>query len=383
MRELEAFGDDLPEMDPVIFYETTDYGWRGLTSHGEVLEVRGTNGQINVPDSLLVAFQGKPIGRRQVTCEMLVDIDKYLYHFNRVISLYKSNQLSAALTEAELTLAVAPTLRARFNHSMILLAAGRWRQGLHEYWNCEQSKPFMRPQVERAIAAGLRPWKGEPLTGKRLLVLHAHGFGDTLMMLRFVPMLKKSVMVMPPELHQLAEQCGLVVREPVDCDFFCPILHLLYMLNVTPDNVNGQSYLKVKHVPPRSGRRRIGVAWSVGKPSDGDYPREIELKELVGHLGDAEFHSVQAQGAEEAELCKVIHHQFRDFTECAELMMGMDEIVSVDTAALHLAGAIGHPNVTGLLSYWHSWRWQAKWYDNVKLCRQTSTGDWASALAQS
>ena len=63
-------------------------------------------------------------------------------------------------------------------------------------------------------------------------------------------------------------------------------------------------------------------------------------------------------------------------------MLQMDVIVSVDTAALHLAGAIGHPKVYGLLSHWSSWRWIARWYDNGRLCRQSSDGDWASALAQ-
>jgi hypothetical protein len=63
-------------------------------------------------------------------------------------------------------------------------------------------------------------------------------------------------------------------------------------------------------------------------------------------------------------------------------MTHMDEIVSVDTAALHLAGAIGHPRVFGLLSYWSSWRWLAPWYANVRLCRQAKPNDWSSALAQ-
>jgi ADP-heptose:LPS heptosyltransferase len=63
-------------------------------------------------------------------------------------------------------------------------------------------------------------------------------------------------------------------------------------------------------------------------------------------------------------------------------MMEMDMIVSVDTAALHLAGAIGHPKVVGLLSHWASWRWLAPWYENVRLCRQAAAGDWSSALAQ-
>lgn len=388
-RATPGFRDDLPEMEPVISWERTDYGWRALTDHGEVLEVRGRNGsKPEVPSSMVVFAGDKAIGRRRVINELGVDIDAYLGHFNRAIELYKRNEISDAVAHADLAALAAPTKLARFNRAMILLAAGRWNEGLHEYWDCELTKPFMRPEVERAISQGLRPWRGEPLTGKRVLLLHAHGFGDTIMMLRYVPELRRAIMVMPPELHALAGQCGVVVYEPLDCDFFCPMLHLLYMLRVTPQSVLGEPYLH----PPLSAvekwrrqlgpkrRRRIGLAWSVGKPFDGDYPRQIDPNLLIEALGeDDELHSVQTQCVDDD---RIIHHRLEDFSDCAGLMMGMDEIVSVDTAALHLAGAIGHPCVTGLLSYWSSWRWQARWYNNVKLCRQISDGDWASALAQ-
>jgi ADP-heptose:LPS heptosyltransferase len=91
---------------------------------------------------------------------------------------------------------------------------------------------------------------------------------------------------------------------------------------------------------------------------------------------------VQVQGAQEAQALGVKAFEFEDFADCAALMSRMDQIVSVDTAALHLAGAIGHPNVVGLLSHWHSWRWIAPWYESVRLLRQTAHGDWGSALAQ-
>jgi ADP-heptose:LPS heptosyltransferase len=63
-------------------------------------------------------------------------------------------------------------------------------------------------------------------------------------------------------------------------------------------------------------------------------------------------------------------------------MSTLDVIVTVDTAAVHLAGAIGHPHIFLLLSHWASWRWQAQWYRNLDICQQDAPGDWASALAK-
>jgi hypothetical protein len=392
---VSPFVDDLPELDPVIAHEQTSYGWRGLTEHGEVLEVK-TNGHCSgVPDSIMVVVDGRPIGRRSVTNQVGIDIGGYLLHFNRVVELYRANKLSEALEESEATLRAAPTLRARFNRSMVSLAAGKWSEGLSEYWEVEQRDPFMRPQVKHALSLGLRPWRGEDLEGNRLLLLHAHGFGDTIMCLRFVRELNSSVMVMPPELMGLANQVGRVIPNvigQVGGDFFCPMLHLLHARGITPERVSGESYLNAGadlklvnkwHVRLTSRRKKIGLAWSIGKPSPGDYPREIDVGVLAEWLGgDGELHSVQSQDHERARECGVITHEFEDFADCAAMMRCMDEIISVDTAALHLAGAIGHPKVYGLLSRWASWRWLANWYDNVTLLRQTVDGDWTSALAQ-
>jgi hypothetical protein len=394
MRDLDTFVEEaLLQLDPVIAHETTDYGWRGLTAQGEVLEVRSSNGHaISVPTEIIVAHAGKPIGRRAVSNDQAVNINEYLLRFNRVVALYRDNRIDEALIESDLTVLEAPTLRARFNRAMVLLASGRWDDGLDEYWQCEQEAPFMRPQVRAAIDLGLKPWQGGSLSGKRLLLLHAHGFGDTIMMLRYVPALRAMgadvIINAPPSLQGLTQLPMWPLEDNVD--FFCPILHLLLFLGVTPQDVDGRPYLAVAKKSQAwsrfeqlgTSRRKVGIAWSIGKPSDGDYPREIPLGELVAALGDAEIHSVQIQNADEARALGVHVHDFENFADCAALMMQMDMIVSVDTAALHLAGAIGHPRVFGLLSHWASWRWLAPWYSNVKLCRQAQAGDWSSALAQ-
>jgi hypothetical protein len=398
MRELNTFVEEgLPFLDPVIAHEMTDYGWRGLTEHGEVLVVRGNGPAVTVPSEIIVARNGSAIGRRVVS-NSRVNIEDYLTHFNRVVALYRDNRPEEALIESDAALQVAPTLRAKFNRAMILLALGRWGQGFKDYLECEKHAPFMRPQVRAALDCGLRPWQGEDISGKKLLLLHAHGFGDTLMTLRYVRRLQENgadvLLDVPPELRRFANQFAplypspaLVERAP---DYFCPMLHLVYWMGDVPGTVNSayprliDETLVVRWCSRlgRTRRARVGIAWSIGKPSDGDYPREIPLAELAAAFPDAELHSVQIQEGDEARKHGVHVQPFDDFADCAAFMSQMDMIVSVDTAALHLAGAINHPRVYGLLSHWASWRWLAPWYWNVTLCRQAKPGDWSSALAQ-
>src|SRR4030095_1074994 len=164
---------------------------------------------------------------------------------------------------------------------------------------------------------------------------------------------------------------------------------LMQLLHETPERISSAPYLKVdralvaKWRRPLSHEKHIGIAWSVGKSHEDDYPRAAPLGAFVKALGkEGNLISVQQQGTAEADILGVEHFQFEDFADCAALMFLMDAIVTVDTAAVHLAGAIGHPRISLMLSHWSSWRWQAPLYGNISICRQDSAGDWESAFAK-
>jgi hypothetical protein len=384
----------LPDLPPVIAHEPIEDGWRGLTEDGELLEVRGRNGKKAEPPEypLLIMRGGQAVGYRAIE-HRGISIDRYLMHFNRAAALFRSNQNHEALLEADAAVVVAPTTHARFNRSFVLLSLGRWQEGFAEYAACEQGPPFQRPQCKAAVEAGIQPWQGEPLAGKRLLVVHAHGFGDTIMALRYVAWLRQQdidvVIDAPWELWPLARQVAPVNGDIAEndllptADYFVPFLMLPHFCGTAaPADVLPNLRLKADRRSVAwsgNGKRRIGIAWSVGVNYDGDYPRSIPLAELVAALPDAELHSVQVQGKDEAEALGVRTHNFEDFTDCASMMLALDEIITVDTAAAHLAGALERPT-TLLLSHWHSWRWLASWYPTMKIRQQQAPGDWASAL---
>jgi ADP-heptose:LPS heptosyltransferase len=63
-------------------------------------------------------------------------------------------------------------------------------------------------------------------------------------------------------------------------------------------------------------------------------------------------------------------------------------VISVDSAWVHWAGAIGKPVWALLASEAQSdWRWMtgrddSPWYPSARLFRQSSFGDWPSAIAR-
>jgi len=391
MKKLAAYTDDLPAGEAIVAREETADGWRGLTAVGEVLNVTGANGhKPQMPDNDVVVIRNGSAKSRLPLEERLRRVDEYLQFYDRGLELARRDCNVEALAEFERAVEVAPTLYARFNRALILLALGRWREGFAEYFEVELHKPFMRPPVEAALARGLKPWRGEDLDGSPLLVMHAHGLGDSIMALRYLPQLAqrgiKVALEVPDELAGLA---GSVPR-PGLVSYFCPLLHLIGVLGIKPGQVNPAPYLSIDRERVKGWRKHlgpgphIGVAWLPGaKAIAGDYPRAIPLHLLVGKLSDqATLHAVQRGGVDEAQALGVATYEFADLADCAAAMLAMDRIISIDTCALHLAGAIGHPRVDGLLSHWASWRWRARWYSNISICKQLSADDWESALAQ-
>lgn len=76
----------------------------------------------------------------------------------------------------------------------------------------------------------------------------------------------------------------------------------------------------------------------------------------------------------------------RDFADTAALAETCDLVIAVDSAVLHLAGALGLP-AWALLPAATGWRRlvgrdDTPWYPAMRLFRQTRTTDWASVATK-
>lgn len=385
-----------PSLPPVVVVEHTPKGWRGLTADGQVLNVESANGHpVEIPfgGNLAVTRAGQIIGYRDIPEQPTPGlIDSYTRCYDLALRAVRAGRLDMALTHVETAISFVPTLTARYNRGMILLELGRWREGFDDYAYAMEydTSPYMRPEYRTCLEWGLKRWRGEDLRGKRILLVHDHGFGDSIMMLRYVRVLQAMgsnvTLWLPPELQRLAAPLAKVTGEIVHADYFCSLLFLLHTLQQTPATIPLQPYLSVDTKlrgkwQDRVGHKKpIGVAWTPGRTHDGDYPRAVPLELLRKALPDAALVSVQQQGAEEAQAFGVEHYTFEDFADCAGLMACCDRIITVDTAAVHLAGAVGHSRISLLLGHWASWRWLSPLYENVCIYRQAPPGDWSGVL---
>jgi len=180
-------------------------------------------------------------------------------------------------------------------------------------------------------------------------------------------------------------------------DVFLPIFSLPRVFATTLETIpRDVPYLRVDDARAqrfaerlaRVSRPRIGLVWS-GK-SVPDPLRSIEPALLARLTGlDVRWVSLQKGEATAAVLPSELNvldlaPELSDFADTAAAMMNVDLILTIDTAAAHLAGALGRPTWT-LVPFSPDWRWMtdredSPWYPTVRLFRQPSRGDWSSVL---
>ena len=142
-------------------------------------------------------------------------------------------------------------------------------------------------------------------------------------------------------------------------------------------------------------RKRIGLVWA-GRPTHrNDRNRSVKLEAFLPllRLTDFDFYSLQvgdhAADIEEAGLSSdliELSPRLTDFSETAAALSQIDLLISVDTAAVHVAGALGRP-VWALIPSAPDWRWGLEgdataWYQSAELWRQPEPQDWESIIAR-
>jgi hypothetical protein len=75
-----------------------------------------------------------------------------------------------------------------------------------------------------------------------------------------------------------------------------------------------------------------------------------------------------------------------DFLDTAALVDNLDLVISIDSAIVHLAGALGKP-VWLLNRYGSDWRWgleseRCPWYPSMRIFRQQGSASWDGVMAQ-
>jgi len=331
-------------------------------------------------------------------------------HTGKGAVLFQKGEFARALASYNEASAHQPDFAAaHWKRGLLLLLLGRYEEGWNEMeWRWASGGP--------AIGGGppLRRWKGAPAVGQTILVHPEQGYGDTLHLLRYAPLVRAHagarhvILNVPHSLGRLLRSSGewnaeVVARKSADEGPLLPF-HQHVPLTSLPLALRRfeplpmmQPYLRADpqlcdawqaRLGPVEGLR-VGLAWAGNPQYVDDADRSIAFARLEPLLNTpgVRFYSLQItpRPAPDPRVTDLTP-DITDFADTAALMSGLDLVISVDTAIAHLAGALGRP-VWTLIRSVPDWRWglgreDTPWYPTMRLFRQRVAGDWDELIGR-
>ena len=373
-----------------------------------------------------LALQFRQIGRHDRAIEL----------FERALAVDKCPQIMCNLggvygemkryEESERCFKQALEMDPRFVPAHVDLAftyhlQGRWDEGFAEYeWRFDYFKLL---EFYKAAYDQNKRWDGKAsLAGKTILLYGEQGLGDMIQFVRYCPLLKERgaagvVVHCGSEVAGVLSRCTgvdeTVVRdiigkkEPLpDYDYQCSLMSLPHLLGVGVFNpgvyIIPKAQLDVRKSYPETFN--IGISWAGSAAHPQDQVRSTYLRNFKGiadipgvklfNLQISPSERVYAHGrtvvnyTDGGECVPMVDMRpmITDFDDTATVISGLDLVICVDTALVHLAGAMGVP-CWALLTYNPDWRWRAdgfetEWYSSVRLFRQKKLREWQPVFTE-
>ncbi len=329
----------------------------------------------------------------------------------RGLVLQELGRFSEARTDFERSLALDPALvEGHSNLGALQLLLGDFENGLEGF-----EYRMLWGNLCKADAVAVWPtWNGEPIAGKKLLVLDEAGHGDLFMLARYFPMLAEMGAKVTLKCRPRAVELMSGVRgartvaetapgERFDCQMY--LFSLPRVFKTRRDTIpGGVPYIAADPAltakwAVRLGSHgfKIGIAWQGNPDPKVDIARATPLAAFapLAAIPGVRLISLQkgfgtGQLADSGVQVENLGEDFdagpHAFLDTAAVMANLDLIVSIDTSILHLAGAMGRP-VFAVLKHIPEWRWMldrtdTPWYPTMRLFRQRARGDWGGVFAE-
>ena len=364
------------------------------------------------------------------------ELDKAEYIFREMISRFPDNpkfhrnlahtlshqlNIADAIKEYQIALSLDPTFHgAALDLSLLKLRLGDWKDGwqMHERRHIFDHKEHRKYRYDTTVPN----WSGESLVGKTITVQPEAGFGDWIMMLRFLPQLitqadkvyvqahhQMRVLIQNsfPEVDfidleavKVGEATVMRIPEGYETDYRVLIMSLPLWLNCFFDTmIPVKQYLEPNRKLSQNFvdlNGKIAVTWRGNPDNHTDFLRSALLKDFFPLFETGlQFVSMQKDiTIAEKKLLKrfknvtILSDELIDFNDTACALQEVSCVVGVDTSLINLAGAMGIE--THLLSaYYGCWRWgtpkdintnYSVWYPTVRIWKQDRPASWTHVV---
>jgi hypothetical protein len=302
----------------------------------------------------------------------------YLAHPTSLNALYnlatlyrRTDRLAQAEAAYRVILGQYPDMAAtRRSLGMCLLAQRRYAEAWPLY------------EARRTIQGGGEPiascpeWQGEPLAGRRLVVVMEQGLGDQIMFSRYLPVLQAEGAEVvaacdPRTLARLFERSGFATAPFLRPGSRLPAADYWVFMCSVPLRLGRPDPAPAVYLSGQGGGQGIGVVTRGNPTHQNDAHRSLGEAEAAALLALGRDLSPAATGA-------------LDFLETAEIIAGLNLVITVDTSVAHLAASMGKPCWVLLPRVSLDWRWndgeRSDWYPGVRLFRQAAPHSWPAVI---
>jgi tetratricopeptide (TPR) repeat protein len=334
-------------------------------------------------------------------CQTAITLDPVLAeaHASMGYLLTAKGDLAGAIAACEAAIRLRPAfVQAHWNLATARLLAGDLPRGFREYEWRKRHDRFRRDFVNPPGPL----WDGSDPAGRTILVKSEQGYGDTIQFSRYLALIEarggRPILACEPPLVPLfAAQPGINTVSKMDpmpqYDAWIDQMSLPLVFGTELDTIPAANgYLQAD--PARIAAWRatlptgplIGVAWAGNPLHTNDRRRSMPAAVLASILAVPGATCVSLQHGQAMAGLPDLTSRLTDFAETAALIACLDLVIAVDTAVVHLAGALGVPAWI-ILPHAQDWRWVAgrddsPWYASVRLFRQSRPGDWNHPVAR-
>ena len=331
----------------------------------------------------------------------------------------------ASLMHLRRAYALAPQApQMRLNLAMALLRRGDIGEGL-PFYEARIEKPTWDGFATRdsriaAHARLLRP--GDPVEGKRIVVLAEQGMGDCIMFARLIPVLAErgarialacnptlrpffvrvpgiETLLSPPPDQPLAK----VNLGVLPFDAWVPLMSLWLCLGGNAETMRASGpYWRPEEARiaewrtrlqqlGRSDAPKVGIVFKANPASMNHTQRSVDVSALKALLAQEHIDFVNLQhGHPGRDLAQAVPTMIDPLgaevplDEYGAAVAATDLLISIDTMAAHLAGAMGHP-VWIMIPHSPQWTWgfdhpTTPWYTSAQLIRQDLSCNWSGTI---
>ena len=313
---------------------------------------------------------------------------------------WRNQEAVDLIDEAEARLGASED--GQLQRSLAHLMLGNYKEGFRDF-----EARYSGDEVSLPKDVPWPRWMGEPLDGKKIVVLPEQGFGDAILMSRFLPGLKA-----------LGAEVSMVVKKPLQrlmsglegldhvlpgaskshpYDFYTPNMSLPHLVGMPEGDppplpkltIPEDSRARAKRIVTAfSNHFKIGIVWTGSLTYRANHRRSTGPESFLGLAGvpGVQLFSLYKGDAHQDYLESGMNGLIidacgrdRDFADTAAMIDEMDLMITTDTAVVHVAASLGKP-IWNMLTWEGFWLYgdgeTTPWYPSMRIFRQKSNGAW-------